>query len=62
MELEQVYQQLQHRRSHLQMERGELDKVLRRDEMKLVEINFGFQRAVADQEKNKEDQRRDPGW
>lgn len=55
-ELEKVSQRLQHRRSHLQMERGELDKMLRRDEMKLVEVNFGLQRAIGDQEKNKSDQ------
>lgn len=52
-ELEQALQHLQHRRSHLQVERGELDKVLRRDEMKLVEVNFSLQRAITDQEKNK---------
>lgn len=55
-ELEQALQQLQHRRSHLQMGRSELDKLLRRDEMKLVEVNFGLQRSLADQEKNKVDQ------
>lgn len=56
--LEQALQHLQHRRAHLQLERGELDKVLRRDEMKLVEINFGLQRVISDQEKNKGDQAR----
>ncbi len=54
--LEQALQQLQHRRSHLQLERTEVDKMLRRDEMKLVEVNFGLQRALTDQEKNKTDQ------
>lgn len=54
--LEQGLQHLQHRRSHLQLERVELDKMLRRDEMKLVEVNFGLQRALSDQEKNKADQ------
>ncbi len=56
--LEQALQHLQHRRSHLQLERVELDKMLRRDEMKLVEVNFGVQRALSDQEKNKADQAR----
>lgn len=56
--LEQALQHLQHRRSHLQLERAELDKMLRRDEMKLVEVNFGLQRALSDQEKNKIDQMR----
>lgn len=54
--LEQAWQHLQHRRSHLQLERTELDKILRRDEMKLVEVNFGLQRNLSDQEKNKVDQ------
>ncbi len=53
---EQALQHLQHRRSHLQLERGEVDKMLRRDEMKLVEVNFGLQRVISDQEKNKGDQ------
>ena len=57
-ELEQGLQHMQHRKTHLQMERGEIDKILRRDEMKLVEFNFGLQRAVSDQEKNKGDQSR----
>lgn len=56
--LEQALQHLKHRRSYLQLERVELDKILRRDEMKLVEVNFGFQRVLSDQEKNKADQTR----
>lgn len=54
--LEQALQLLQQRRSHLQMERVELDKILRRDEMKLVEANFNLQKVLNDQEKNKNDQ------
>lgn len=54
--LEQALQHVQHRRAHLQLERVEVDKILRRDEMKLVEVNFGLQRALSDQEKNKGDQ------
>ena len=57
-EFDQALLQLQHKRSHLQMERGEIDKALRRDEMKLVEVNFGLQRALGDQEKNRADQAR----
>ena len=53
---EQTLQHLQYRRTHLQLERAELDKMLRRDEMKLVEVNFGLQRALADQEKSQADQ------
>lgn len=51
-QLERALQSLQQNRSHLQLERMELDKQLRRDEMKLVEINFGLQRAIGDLEKN----------
>jgi chromosome segregation protein len=51
-QLEQAVQHLQKKRSQLQLERVELDKMLRRDEMKLVEVNFGLQRALGDQEKN----------
>lgn len=57
-DLEQAVQHLKHRRTHLQLERVELDKILRRDEMKLVEVNFGLQRVLSDQEKNKADQMR----
>lgn len=56
VKLEQASQHLQHRRAHLQLERVELDKILRRDEMKLVEVNFGLQRVLTDQEKNRADQ------
>ncbi|WP_068467300.1 chromosome segregation protein SMC [Candidatus Protochlamydia phocaeensis] len=54
--LEQKLLHLQQRRAQLQMERAELDKMLRRDEMKLVEVNFGVQRALGDQEKLKAEQ------
>jgi chromosome segregation protein len=50
---EKELQQLQQRRQYVQLERAEIDKMLRRDEMKLVEVNFGLQKAIADQEKNK---------
>lgn len=55
---EQQLQQLNQQRNHVHLERGEIDKMLRRDEMKLVEVNFGLQRALADIEKNKSDQDR----
>lgn len=54
--IDQSLLQYQHRRSHTQLERNELDKILRRDEMKLVEINFGLQRVASDAEKNKLEQ------
>jgi len=44
--------QLQHKqKGELQLHRAELDQIVRRDEMKLVEVNFGLQRALADQDK-----------
>lgn len=42
---------LENRKSKLSINRSELDKILRRDEMKLVEMNVGLQRALADIEK-----------
>jgi chromosome segregation protein len=47
---------LQERKSKRQLERLEVDKLLRRDEMKLVEVNFGLQRSLADLEKIKQEQ------
>lgn len=57
IELEENLELLQKRKNQLQMERTELDKLLRRDEMKLVEVNFGYQRNLNDQEKNQSDQK-----
>lgn len=56
--IEESLRHLQQKRSHLQLERGELDKMLRRDEMKLVEVNFGLQRSLSDQEKNQTERSR----
>jgi chromosome segregation protein len=56
-DFESIFKQMQQRKTELQLERTELDKLLRRDEMKLVEINFGLQRAISDQEKNGEEQK-----
>jgi chromosome segregation protein len=50
--LEQALQQLQLEKSFIQKDRIQLDKILRRDEMKLVEINFGLQQTLREQEKN----------
>lgn len=43
--------ELQRHRESLQTTRADLDKCIRRDEMKLVEVNFGVQRLVNDLEK-----------
>lgn len=53
--LNQKINLLQQHKGQQQLERAELDKILRRDEMKLVEINFGLQRALADQNKGQEE-------
>lgn len=48
---------LHQKRTHIQNERIELDKTIRRGEMKLVEVNFALQRLNTDVEKTKtEDQ------
>lgn len=52
-ELEEGISLLQQRRNHMQNERIEVDSQLRREEMKLVEINFALQRALGDQEKGR---------
>jgi len=56
--IEKALQSQQQRRAQIHLERGELDKMLRRDEMKLVEVNFGLQRSLSDVEKNKQEQAR----
>lgn len=50
-QLELILQALQQKRNHLQQERATLDKSIRRDEMKLVELNFSVQKATLDLEK-----------
>ncbi|MBA3721294.1 MAG: chromosome segregation protein SMC [Parachlamydiaceae bacterium] len=54
--LSKKLQSIQDQKSKVQMERTELDKMLRRDEMKLVEINFGYQRCMTDLDKIKAEQ------
>ena len=51
--LEEAILHLQQKKNQIQNERIEIDGRLRRDEMKLVEVNFGLQRALSDQEKDK---------
>lgn len=46
-----VLQAIQQKRHHIQSERTELDKTIRRAEMKLVELNFAVQKSTADLEK-----------
>ncbi len=54
--LEEKIQQITSKRSNCQKERTELDKILRKDEMKLVEVNYSLQRTVSDLEKNQFEQ------
>lgn len=49
--LDNAVKELSHKRTELQTERMALDKNLRRDEMKLVEVNFGLQRVQNEWEK-----------
>lgn len=46
--IEKDLESVQEKRSLLQSERIELDKIIRRDEMKLVEVNFTFQKIKGD--------------
>lgn len=55
-ECESLDKHLQHligHKSKIQTARSELDSLLRKEEMKLVEINVGLQRGLSDQDKNK---------
>lgn len=49
--LEEILQKIQQKRMQLQNERAELDKTIRRAEMKLVELNFSVQKSSTDLEK-----------
>lgn len=49
--LDRAVKELTHQRNECQAERLSLDKNLRRDEMKLVEVNFGLQRMQGELEK-----------
>ncbi|PJD96105.1 MAG: chromosome segregation protein SMC [Parachlamydia sp.] len=53
---EAIIQILQGKKSKLQLERMELDKTIRKDEMKLMESNFSLQRFLGDLEKAKSEQ------
>lgn len=50
-QLDNFLKVLHQKKNHLQQERLELDKTIRRQEMKLVEINFTWQKLKGDQEK-----------
>lgn len=51
VDVQQKFKQKNERRTLLQQERAELDKTIRREEMKLVEVNFALQRTQGDLEK-----------
>ena len=51
VELDDQHVFLEDKKQQLQLQRGDLDKAVRILEMKLVEINFGLQRVLADREK-----------
>lgn len=52
LKLEQTLQTLQLKRTQWHAEKNEVDKILRRGEMKLLEVNFGLQRCQGDLEKS----------
>ncbi|MEI8366057.1 MAG: chromosome segregation protein SMC [Parachlamydiaceae bacterium] len=52
-QLEKILEVIQKNRQQLIGERTDLDKVIRREEMKLVEYNFSLQKATADLEKTR---------
>lgn len=47
-QIEIVLKALQQKKNQIQSERIELDKMIRREEMKLVEVNFGLQKTLAE--------------
>lgn len=51
--LENVLKAIQQKRDQIQNERSELDKTIRKGEMKLIEFNFAVNKAQADLEKMK---------
>ena len=56
-ELEQILEAILEKRSALQSERIELDKTIRRAEMRLVELNFSVQKALSDLEKMNDEEK-----
>lgn len=53
---EQSIQSKEQRKGVLSQERMEVDRLLRRDEMKLVEVNMLLQRGIGEQEKQKKEE------
>ncbi len=51
--LDDMHLSFEKQQKELQVKRMDLDQLQRREEMKLVEINFGVQQAIKDQEKYK---------
>lgn len=57
LKLDNIFQAIQQKRNQVQAERSELDKTIRRAEMRLVELNFAVQKATTDIEKQKHEER-----
>lgn len=57
IQLETILQALHQKRNDIQQERAILDKSIRRDEMKLVELNFAAQKASLDLDKMKAEEK-----
>jgi chromosome segregation protein len=56
--LQETHQQLKQQQDQVDRARMDLDKNIRQDEMKLVEVNFAFQRAKGDRERTENDQKK----
>lgn len=54
-QLETVIHSIQQKRQQLQNERADLDKAIRKSEMKLVELNFAMQKSTADLERMRQE-------
>lgn len=56
--LQETHQQLRQQQDQVDRARLDLDKSIRQDEMKLVEVNFAFQRAKGDRDRMENDQKK----
>lgn len=56
--LQETHQQLKQQQEQVDRARLDLDKNIRQDEMKLVEVNFAYQRAKGDRDRTENDQKK----
>lgn len=58
LSLQETHQQLRQQQDQVDRARLDLDKSIRQDEMKLVEVNFAYQRAKGDRDRMENDQKK----